>query len=122
MNESVVNHLRDKVASLDIEPVVVGGLPALNINCVALKPNDGYESTRYFGLVASDEPLVEVVIRNESYPVGQAQYLVISKALDMYRNPDESIMSCFLIGSPGYLGADTAGFHEWHLILHLTVL
>lgn len=121
MNEQVMTHLSNLLNSWGISPVVVGDLPSLRRDCVALKPNDGYGNTRYFSTPSLGEPLLEIIIRNSSYPVGQQQYSTISKALDKYRDPNVGIESCLLVGSPGYLGSDAAGFGEWHLVFHFTI-
>lgn len=100
---------------------VIGDLPSRQLNCVSVKPIDGYPSVYYFGMKSSEEPLIEIVVRNADYQVGQTNYEAIKKTLDKYHNDAVGIDSCFLTGSPGYLGADANGFHEWHMIFHITM-
>lgn len=115
-----IEHLRNIILGVGVEPAVIGGLPSLTIDCVALRPVDGYPSVRYFGQSATDEPLLEVIVRNKSYKTGQSWYSAIKKALDQYRAEDYGIDSCLLTGSPGFLGADENGFNEWHMLFHVT--
>lgn len=121
MTSSMIEHLRDVVVSVGAANVVIGDLPSLVLDCIALRPVDGYKSTYYFGTDPADEPLIEVVIRNKSYEVGQQLYLATSKALDRYQSEDNGIAACFLTGSPGYLGSDENGYHEWHMLFHVTI-
>ena len=120
MTDKTLEHLRDVVVAQGISSVVIGDLPSLVIDCVALHPVDGYPSVRYFGQKATNEPLLEVVVRNVLYQVGQDWYNKIQKALDQYINKNYGINSCLLTGSPGFLGADENGFNEWHMLFHVT--
>lgn len=121
MTDELMKHLQEKIKALDIDNVVLGDLPSRQLDCVALRPVDGYNSTRYFATKTLTEPLLEVLIRNTDYLQGSVWYNVIAKNLDKYVNKDEGIEGCWLTGSPGYLGADENGFGEWHMIFHLTI-
>lgn len=116
----ILEHLRDKIATLVSSSVVIGDLPSRAINCVAIRPVDGYSSVYYFGKVSSNEPLIEVIVRDRKYQVGQSNYQKIQESLDKYSSEEAGIASCFLTGSPGYLGADEIGFNEWHMVFHVT--
>lgn len=117
----ILEHLQEKIKEVVATSVVVGDLPSRVINCVAVRPIDGYSSVYYFGKVSSNEPLVEVIVRNKKYQEGQVAYQKIQQLLDKYSSEEQGIDSCFLTGSPGYLGADENGFNEWHMIFHLTI-
>lgn len=109
-------------ARLSSTPAVYfGDLPALDLECAALKIVDGYPSSRYFGATDLGEPLLEVVIRSKSYSNGQQWYSEIKTLLDRFSNEQVGIISCMLTGSPGYLGKDINEFCEWHMIFHVTL-
>ena len=115
-----LEHLRDKVLELEVSNVVIGDLPSRQLDCVAVRPVDGYPSVRYFQQTATDEPLIECVVRHKLYQTGQTWYTKIQKALDQYISKEHGINGCLLVGSPGYLGADENGFNEWHMLFHIT--
>lgn len=121
MTEQAIKALKEHILQSGVSPVYIGDLPSLDLECVALKPIDGYANTRYFGATDLDEPLVEVVVRSVSYEVGQQWYNKIKDTLDRYSNRSVGIMSCLLTGSPGYLGKDINNFGEWHMIFHVTL-
>lgn len=121
MTEQSIENVRDKLVSLGIDKVVIGDLPSRELNCVAIRPVDGYKSTYYFGMAALAEPLLEVIVRNTDYALGQNYYNLISKNLDKYSATQDGIAACILTGSPGYLGKDETGYNEWHMIFHLTL-
>lgn len=120
MSRSTAEVLRDVIVTTGIQEVFIGDAPALERECVALRLSDGYESTYYFGKSSIREPLVEIVIRTNLYEKGQQWYTAIRRVLDQYSNQSEGIISCYLTGSPGYLGRDTRGFNEWHMIIHVS--
>lgn len=121
MTDEIMEFIRSTVESLGIPNVVIGDLPSQLTNCVAVRPVDGYQGVFYFGMKSSDEPLIEVVIRNEDYSLGQTQYMFIQEALNMLRNDTIGLDSMILTGSPGYLGSDESGYNEWHMIFHATI-
>lgn len=121
MTDVVVEALRGKLITAELQDVYIGDAPSLQLNCVALRPVDGYPSSRYFGKGLMSEPLIEVIVRNNDYQVGQEIYNKVNKTLDKFSDESNGILSCFLTGSPGYLGRDTEGFSEWHMIFHVTV-
>lgn len=121
MTDTVNTTLRNVVVAAGVDSVYIGDAPSLQLNCVALRPVDGYPSSRYFGKGLMSEPLIEVIVRNQDYQTGQEIYNVVKKTLDKFSDESNGILSCFLTGSPGYLGRDTEGFSEWHMIFHVTV-
>lgn len=121
MTDAAIKSLRNSILSTGISKVVIGDLPALQLDCVAIRPVDGYASTYYFGATSLGEPLIEVIVRNKSYEVGQAWYNGIVQKLDQSMDESVGILSCMLTGSPGYLGRDIEGFSEWHILFHVTL-
>lgn len=121
MSDEVMKTLRNMLVEAGIENVYIGDTPSLQLECVALRPTDGYSSIYFFGRVELAQPLVEVVIRAKAYQLGQSWYDQVKKALDKSSAESVGILSCVLTGSPGYLGRDLNGFGEWHMIFHLTL-
>lgn len=103
-----------------LTPITIGDLPSQNAQGVAIRPVDGYPSTRYFGQKALNEPLIEIVFRSTEYATGENWYKTASKTLDAFSQSDDGVISCFITGSPGYLGKTSEGRNEWHLLLHAT--
>lgn len=122
MTKEAMEKLREEIVSLGITNTVIGDLPSLELDCVAISPRQGYPSTYYFGDMTTGEPLVTVVARNKDYVIGQDWYNKIAKRLDKYANQEVGILSCFLTGSPGYLGRDSTGFNEWNMIFHISLV
>lgn len=121
MTDVVIEALRDKLVAAGIQDVYIGDAPSLQLNCVAIRPVDGYASSLYFGMKSIDEPLLEVIVRNTDYKTGQSTYGVVKNTLDKLVDESVGVLSCLLTGSPGYLGRDVEGFNEWHMIFHVTV-
>lgn len=121
MTQEIMLDLRQQLLLKGIPTVIIGELVALAPDGVAIRPVDGYPSTRFFGQVALDEPLVEVLLRNKSYVTLSEWAKLSHDALDNYSNSKTGILSSLITGSPGYLGANEKGFHEWHMITHLTL-
>lgn len=120
MTELGYEYLRSVAIGLGATNVVIGSLPSLETNAVAIRPVDGYRSTFYFGQASTDEPLVEVIIRNKDYASGQALYMALKDGMNQLRNEEAGVDSCILTGSPGHLGSDQTGWHEWHMLFHIT--
>lgn len=121
MNNKALQALRNKLVDAGLEKVYIGDLPSLQLECVAIRLPDGYASSRYFGTQVLDEPLVEVLVRSKDYATGQNWYMLIADLLDKFVDRENGIVSCLLTGSPGYLGKDTEGFSEWHMLFHVTL-
>lgn len=121
MTDIVGKTLHARIVAAGVKNVYIGDAPSLQLNCVSLRPVDGYPSSRYFGKGLMSEPLVEVIIRNRYYEAGQGIYNTVKETLDKFSDESSGILSCFLTGSPGYLGRDVEGFSEWHMIFHVTV-
>lgn len=121
MTDDAMKSLRNKVIALGIDKVFIGDPPSLELECVSIRPIDGYPSTRYFGDTDCEEPLIEVLVRAKTYSLGQRWYNIVSNGLDRFSDLNVKILSCLLTGSPGYLGADTNGFGEWHMLFHVTL-
>ena len=121
MTKDVMEFLRSKLVTAGVKNVYIGDAPSLQLNCVSIRPVDGYASTLYFCSPSMQEPLLEIIVRNDDYLTGQSEYNLIQKTLDKLVDRDIGILSCLLTGSPGYLGKDVEGFNEWHMIFHITV-
>lgn len=121
MTGKVVEVLRNRIVTAGVNPVYIGEIPLQQKDCIALKVIDGYTDTRYFSATDLAEPLIEILIRAESYEKGQTWYNSVKDALDRYSEPEFGILCCWLTGSPGYLGRDVNNFGEWHMLFHVTV-
>lgn len=121
MIDKLLQTLRSKLINAGLEKIYIGDLPSLQLDCIAIRTPDGYASSRYFGLQVLNEPLVEVIVRNKDYATGQNWYMLTSDLFDQLVDTQNGILSCVLTGSPGYLGRDTEGFNEWHMLLHVTL-
>lgn len=121
MTEKAMLALQKQITDAGIEHTYIGDLPELQMDCIAIRPVDGYPSTVYLGMPATLEPLVEVITRAQRYEVGQEMYNAALKATHNYANEEAGILQCVVTGSPGYLGRDTEGFGEWHFILHVSL-
>ena len=102
--------------------VYIGDLPELDVNCVALRPVDGYPSTVYLGMPQTLEPLVEVLIRDKDYASGTDACSEAMKALKSFTDESVGILLTNVVGSPGYLGRNVNGFGEWHFIVHISLM
>lgn len=122
MTEASMETLRNEIVALGITNAVIGDLPSLELDCVAISPRTGYPNTYYFGSPTTGEPLLVVVVRNKDYQIGQDWYNKIQKKLDKYSNESVGILSSILTGSPGYLGRDSTGFNEWNMIFHISLV
>lgn len=121
MTEKAMVALKVALVSAGIPSVFIGDLPSQKTECVAIRPVDGYASTRYFGKTTIEEPLVEVLVRANNYQLGQEWYTKASKALDNFVSPDSGILRSNVTGSPGYLGKDVTGYGEWHFLIHVSL-
>ena len=109
-------------ASVGATKVYIGDLPELDVNCVALRPVDGYPSTVYLGMPETLEPLVEVIIRDKDYASGTDACSEAIKALNSFSDESVGIILAKVVGSPGYLGRNVNGFGEWHFIVHISLV
>lgn len=103
-------------------PVIIGDLPAPNLEAIGILETDGAVSTEYFGPQAGSsifQPIVKIVLRSSSYPTLQSWIEIIKNMLHRYH--DETFMSIMLVGAPMYLGRNEQKFHEFQLVFNTTV-
>ena len=123
MTNEALNSLRNVIQGAVGETAVyIGDLPELDIDCLALRPVDGYPSTVYLGMPATLEPLVEVIVRVREYETGTTLSTNAMKAVDNFTDDSVGILLSKVVGSPGYLGRNTNGFGEWHFITHISII
>ena len=98
-------------------PKVVGDLPAVRRIAVGIMEYDGATSTEYFGPNNGNcsifGPIVKIVVRHESYPIGQQWISDIKDILHRYH--DDTILSMLLVGAPIYLGRNSEKLHEFQI-------
>lgn len=121
MTDKTLRSLKEHLITAGLSDVYIGDLPELKLNCISIRPVDGYVSTRYFGKTDIKEPLLEVLIRNTDYATGTLNYNVATETLDKLSDEAAGILSAFVTGSPGYLGRNANGFGEWHFLVHLSL-
>lgn len=121
MTQSAILSLLGKLHASGVKNAVIGDLPAQQAICTAIRPVDGYPSTRFFGQHDLEEPLVEVLVRDVSYESGQKTYNLAKEALNKYSDKPNGILSSLLTGSPGFLGRNASNFCEWHMLFHVTI-
>lgn len=109
---------------VELEPyATIGDLPATSKNCIGIMLYDGSYNTEYFGGKSDASifnPLIKIVVRNNSYEAGQAWCKTIKDTLHRYH--DGRILSMFLIGFPMYLGRDPQKLHEFQLTFVLSTI
>lgn len=120
MSNDILLYFQKVLTEAGLDKVYVGELPTRSIDAVAIKPVQGYNSMYYFGDYVANEPLIEIQIRHRDFYTGQYWSDIAKTSLDKLVNPDENIALCIQVGSPGYLGADSNGFGEWHTLFHVT--
>ncbi len=104
-------------------PLVIGDLPSTVDVVVGIVEYDGANSTEYFGQTSKSlfRPIVKIVIRHESYSVGQAWSEEVQNKLHRYHNEDIGIQSCLMVGVPTYLGRNEQKLHEFQVIFNISV-
>lgn len=101
-------------------PKFIGDLPSGRSEAIALMEYDGVGSTNYFGQARSIlQPILKVVVRTESYKVGDTYCEDLKELLHKYH--DEVILSMLLAGSTMYLGRDEDKMHEFQLIFNIQI-
>lgn len=104
-------------------PLVIGDLPSTSDIVVGIMEYDGATSTEYFGRTNNSifDPIVKIVIRHESYPIGQEWSDAVKNTLHRYHNENIGILSCLMIGVPMYLGRNTQKLHEFQVTFKISV-
>lgn len=104
-------------------PLVMGDLPSTSDVVVGIMEYDGATSTEYFGATSKSlfNPIVKVVIRHTSYPMGQTWSDEVKNVLHRYRNEDIGILSILMVGTPIYLGRNTQKLHEFQVTFNISV-
>lgn len=92
-------------------PKYVGELPGGAVNAVAIIEYDGYTNTEYFGTGTVFQPIIKIVVRNNSYSEGQ-QWCDAIKAV-LHRHKDDTLLSVLLVNSFMYLGRGETKLHEF---------
>ena len=112
-------------------PLVIGDLPSTADVVVGIVEYDGDVSTEYFG--GSDRtprsqvsksifyPIVKIVIRHDTYSVGQAWAEEIQETLHRYHDDSSGILSCLMVGTPIYLGRNEQKLHEFQVTFNISV-
>lgn len=103
-------------------PRVVGDLPATNDIAVAIVEYDGAASTEFFGATNRTvfNPIVKVLIRHESYPMGQEWSEIVKDTLHRYHNEDIGILSILMVSQPIYLGRNAQKLHEFQITFNIS--
>ena len=104
-------------------PLVIGDLPSTTDIVVGIVEYDGATSTEYFGMESKSlfNPIVKIVIRHNSYPMGQTWSDEVKNVLHRYHNEDIGIQSCLMVGTPMYLGRNEQKLHEFQVTFNITV-
>ena len=104
-------------------PLVIGDLPSANDVAVGIIEYDGATSTEYFGVTNKSlfHPIVKIVIRHTSYPLGQAWSEEVKNKLHRYHNEDIGILSILMAGTPMYLGRNEQKLHEFQVTFNISI-
>ena len=98
----------------EVTPIFVGELPSLSTEGVAITLYDGNSNTEFLGMPDTIyRPIVQVVIRTQTYDKGAEYAEGIRKALQCF-NSDE-VLSILQVGSPLYLGRNEQKLCEFQL-------
>lgn len=104
-------------------PKTIGDLPSTATDAVVILEYDGATSTEYFGSDPSESsifnPIVKIVIRNDSYQQGSEWGELIKETLHRYH--DEYFMSIMIVGTVLYLGRDEQKLHEFQVTFRTQV-
>ena len=103
-------------------PATIGDLPGTSQNAVCIMLYNGNPNTEYFGSSDSStvyQPIVKIVVRNQSYEQAASWIKLIKEAL--HRHVDDYFMSILLVGSPLYLGKSDQKLHEFQIVFRIQV-
>lgn len=111
----------------ELVPVAtIGDLPGTQHDEVCIMLYDGVANTEYFGGKQDStvyQPIVKVVVRNQSYETAKQWINLVQEALHRYTDADSEnggpILSIFMVGSPMYLGRSTYKLHEFQVTFNI---
>lgn len=107
--------IRDLVKDKISIPTFIGELPSLADQGIAIKAQEGYTNSKYFGQYPNlYEPLFIVSIRTNTYSVGANTAQTLIDTLDKFTDND-GIKSINLVGSIVYLGRSQQKLHEFQV-------
>lgn len=98
---------------------VIGELPSAPDNVIAILLYDGTVNTEYFACGTIYNPVIKVVLRNQSYEQAKQWVEYVKDSLHKYT--DEYFMSILLQGYPMYLGKDAQKLHEFQIVFNIQV-
>lgn len=104
-------------------PLVIGDLPSSADIVVGIMEYDGATSTEYFGTTNKSlfNPIVKIVIRHSSYPMGRDWADEVKNILHRYHNEDIGILSILMAGTPMYLGRNEQKLHEFQVTFNISI-
>ena len=104
-------------------PKVIGDLPSTSDVVLGIVEYDGATSTEFFGATNNSlfNPIVKIVIRHSSYSVGQSWSEEVKETLHRYHNEDIGILSCFMVGTPIYLGRNEQKLYEFQVTFNISI-
>lgn len=100
-------------------PTVIGELPSTKTNVVSIMLFDGASTEEYFASSTVYNPVVKIVVRNESYATAQQWIEDIKQVL--HKHHDDYFLSILLRGYPMYLGKDEQKLHEFQIVFNISV-
>ena len=99
--------------------VVIGELPSSPSDAIAVVLYSGAGNAEYFACATVCQPVIKIVVRNQSYDQAQQHIESIKKVL--HRHHDEYFMSIIMQGYPVYLGRDEQKLHEFQVVFNINV-
>lgn len=117
----IADNIKAVLDAAEIE-ATIGELPGARSNACIINEYGNGVSTEYFGERDSSSifnPVVKVVVRNQSYQTGNDLIERVAKALHKYH--DEILISVLLVGSAIYLGRGTDQLHEFQATFNIQV-
>ncbi len=114
-------HIRGVLPAELQNRVIIGELPSLKTEAIALIMYDGTGSIEYFGLTETSifQPIMKCVSRSKRYVDGKEDMDTLQQVLHRYT--DDSILSCFMVGAPMYLGKGPEQLHEFQVTFSLKI-
>jgi hypothetical protein len=103
-------------------PLVIGDLPSTSEVAVGIVEYSGATSTEFFGLSSCSvfNPIVKIVIRHTSYPMGQEWSEVVKGTLHRFHDESIGILSILMVGTPMYLGRNEQKLHEFQVTFNIS--
>lgn len=104
-------------------PAVIGDLPGSTEDTVCILLYDGAGNTEFFGprtCTTLFNPLIRIVVRNNSYDEGKQWVELIQDTLHRYH--DDDFISIILEGNPQYLGKSIQKLHEFQIMFDVQIM